>query len=138
MDSVKKEWLEQYLNYNGNGRIAKLIAPATAQAVKTFCEQEEEFLQAVEQSGKSFNECLEKITSGAGQAMSDIEVFRKAVQFYFSEADISVTMTINMSGKVEAEGRKKYEKPEDIEAPPVPEKSKPKKLALSLDDLIDF
>lgn len=141
METSKKTWLKQYLNYTENGRVQKIIASATAEALTTFCEQEPEFLQAVEQSGKTFDECLTHISSGVSASkpgISDMEVFKKAVQFYFSEADIKVVMTIDMCGKVEAEGKKKYEKPEVIEAPPVPEKSKPKKMALSLDDLIDF
>ena len=44
-----------YFQYNGNNRVGKLIAKPTADALLTFCEQEPEFEQAIEQSGKSFD-----------------------------------------------------------------------------------
>ena len=135
METSKKTWLKQYLNYTGNGRVQKIIASATAEALTTFCEQEPEFLQAVEQSGKTFDECLTHISSGVSASkpgISDMEVFKKAVQFYFSEADINVVMTIDMCGKVNAEQQAAEPDPVPVSEPA------PKQMTLSLDDLIDF
>ena len=131
-----------YFQYHGNDQIGKTIAKPTADALWSFCEQEPEFAQAVEQSEKSFDECIKEISRGLGRACSDLTVFTKAVQFYFSGATISYNMTINMSGSVEAAEKKPYKKPEVIPPPPVsapkPSASASKKLTLNLDDLLDF
>ncbi len=130
-----------YFQYHGNDQIGKVIAKPTADALWSFCEQEPEFAQAVEQSEKSFDECIKEISRGLGRACSDLTIFTKAVQFYFSGATVSYNMTINMSGSVEAE-KKPYKKPEVIPPPPVsapkPSTSASKKLTLNLDDLLDF
>lgn len=130
--------------YTGNNIKGKVICGPTARALALFCEQEPEFKQAVEQSDKTFDECIDSIAKGIGQSCSDIEVFTKAVNFYFDGATISVQMTINMSGKVEAEHekanqaeKKPYIKPQVLETPPV-QKTENKTLTLSLDDLLDF
>jgi hypothetical protein len=131
-----------YFKYTGDDKKGKVIASPTADVLWSFCEQEPEFAQAVEQSGKSFNECIKEVARGIGQAASDLSVFTKAVQFYFEGATISYNMTINMSGSVEAAEKKPYKKPELRPAPPVsapkPSASASKKLTLNIDDLLDF
>lgn len=131
-----------YFQYHGNDQIGKTIAKPTADALWSFCEQEPEFAQAVEQSEKSFDECIKEISRGLGRACSDLTVFTKAVQFYFPGATISYNMDIHLSGTVEAKEKKPYKKPEVIPPPPVsapkPSASASKKLTLNLDDLLDF
>lgn len=41
------------------GKYQQAVAAATAKALTLFCEQETEFEQAIEQSGKSFQGCLD-------------------------------------------------------------------------------
>lgn len=111
------------------GQKEKAIASATAAALISFCEQEPEFEQAIEQSGADFQSCLNDVVSGVGTSISDIDVFRKAVKFYFSTATVSVVMTIDLSG--------------DNGAPPITmtkneNKNESKTLTVSLDDLLDF
>ncbi len=136
-----------YFEYNGNNKVGKLIAKPTADALLTFCEQEPEFEQAIEQSGKSFDDCIKEIAGGfsaSNPACSDFTVFKKAVQFYFPGATISYNMDIHLSGTVEAKEKKLYKKPEVIPPPPVSapkpsaSASASKKLTLNLDDLLDF
>lgn len=131
-----------YFQYNGNSNIGELIAGPTADALWSFCEQDMEFAQAVEQSGKTFNDCINEISRGLGRSCSDFTVFTKAVQFYFPGATISYNMDIHLSGTVEAKEKKPYKKPEVIPPPPVsapkPSASASKKLTLNLDDLLDF
>lgn len=110
------------------GQKEKAIASATAAALISFCEQEPEFEQAIEQSGADFQSCLNDVVSGVGTSISDIDVFRKAVKFYFSTATVSVVMTIDLSGD---------------NAPPITmtkneSKNESKTLTVSLDDLLDF
>lgn len=110
------------------GRYQKAIAGETAKALTIFCEQEREFEQAIEQSGKSFQECLDSVVKNFGTAVSDIEVYRKAVKFYFSTATVHFNMTIDLSG---GNGH--------IDPPITMTQSKPKSsLSVSLDELLDF
>lgn len=110
------------------GQKEKAIASATAAALISFCEQEPEFEQAIEQSGADFQSCLNDVVSDVGTSISDIDVFRKAVKFYFSTATVSVVMTIDLSGD---------------NTPPITmakneSKNESKTLTVSLDDLLDF
>lgn len=133
-----------YFVYTGKDKKGNVIAGPTGKALWDFCQQEPEFMQAVEQSHKSFDECIDSVAHTLAQSCSDLEVYTKAVKFYFSEATISMSMTINMSGEVESSQKIKYSKPEILEAPPapeteaVPEPAVPKKITLDLDSLIDF
>lgn len=121
--------LEKYFDTKGiKGKYQRAVANETAKALMQFCEQESEFEQAIEQSGKTFHECLDSIVKGIGGSMSDLEVYTKAVKFYFSTATIHFRMTIDLSGD---NGH--------IDPPITITHNKPKSsLSVSLDDLLDF
>lgn len=112
-----------------NGQKQRAIASAVATALLEFCKQELEFEQAIGQSGKSFAECLDAIIKGIGNSISDLEIYSKAVKFYFETAEIHFNMSIDLSGG------------NGYEVPPIV-MSEPKKtsagLSISLDDLLDF
>ena len=76
-------------------KYARAIAKPTADALTEFCRQEPEFEQAIEQSGKSFDDCLTAITKGIGQSISDLEIYTRAVKFYFPVAAVRFHMTID-------------------------------------------
>ena len=101
------------------GQKAKAIAEPTANALIAFCEQSEEFARAVI-DGEDFANCLKTISRDFGNAVSDFEVYSKAVQFYFPGAVIKFEMKILMSG---------------YELKPTPNKEN---LSLSLDSLLDW
>lgn len=110
------------------GKAQSVIAGETAKALMHFCEQEPEFEQAIEQSGKSFSDCLNSITkdvSASNAGVSDIEIYRRAVKFYFSTATVEFVMNINLSGGNGA-------------APAAPAEHKSDVLSVSLDELLDF
>lgn len=102
-------------------RRAQVIAEPTLEALNTFCEQNEEFAQAVLQTNKTFAECAENAVKGAGGSLSDIEVYRKAVGFYFKGADVHFNMTIDLGDGSDIL--------KQTARPPV---------SLSLDSLLDF
>ena len=98
----------------------KYVAGAVTDALKGFCEQDEEFAQAIVQSDKSLNECIDKVLKGHGNCISDLEVYRRAVEFYFPGATVSMTLKIHVN-------------PYDVKE----EESKPSSvIELDLDDLI--
>ena len=119
--------LEKYFDVSDiRGQYQQAIAPETAKILKEFCGQEKEFEKAIEQSGKTFQECLDTVVKGIGRSISDIDVYRKAVQFYFEGAEVQFIMKINLSG--------------NSEAPPITVRKGGKKssLNLSFDSLLDF
>lgn len=64
-----------------------------------FCQQDEEFAQAVVQGG-SFENCVKAAVVGAKNHTPDIEIYRKAVQFYFPGCDICMSMSIDLCASV--------------------------------------
>ena len=128
---------KEYFTYDGKNQKGKVISEPTAEALQNFCEQEPEFDQAIFQSKKTFTECIDFIANGIGNSISDLEVFKRAVQFYFPGATLNMVMTINLCGSVEKEAAERakieYTKPEVI-----PEPEPENKMVLSLDDLLDF
>lgn len=95
------------------------------EALKQFCSQNSEFAQAVVQSSKTFKECVESTVKGVVSAISDIDVYRKAVEFYFSGATVHFNMTIDL-------GDNGFSNAPLTEAADKPSSG----LSLSLDDLL--
>lgn len=65
-----------------------------------FCRQDGEFAQAVYQGG-SFKECMEAVAKGCGSALSDLEAYRRAVQYFFPGAGIRVQMRVSLTGNLD-------------------------------------
>ena len=76
---------------------AKLMASSIADALCDFAKQNNEFAQAIVQGG-SFIDCMTAVAKGVGNSISDLEAYRRAVNFYFPTALISFSMTINTEG----------------------------------------
>jgi len=89
-------------------RKASAMAPAVKEALLSFCRQDEEFAQAVAQGG-SFKDCMTDVAKGVGTSISDLDAYKRAVEFYFKGAEIRMTMTIDLIGAArgEAEPEKK-------------------------------
>lgn len=71
---------------------------AVYETLVSFCRQDEEFAQAVAQNEKTLSDCLKAVANGVGTSISDLDAYKKAVQFYFPGADIRCTMTIDLIG----------------------------------------
>lgn len=105
------------------GAKEKAIFVPMVKTLTDFCHQDGEFAQAVAQGG-SVADCAVACVKGVGGAISDLEVYRRAAQFYFPGCEVEMTMKIYMS---------EYDKPDAVEkaecAPEAP--------AIAL-DLTDF
>lgn len=109
------------------GKKQAAIAEAVAKALKQFCEQEPEFEQAVEQSDKTYSECLDSVVKGVGNSISDLEAYSRAVKYYFETAVIHFNMLIDLSGD------------NGYTPPPITmTEQKQSGLTVSLDELLDF
>ena len=107
------------------GSKERAMADAVFTAIKDFCVQDEEFAQAVVQGG-TFGECMKKVAAGVGNSISDLEAYKKAVQFYFPGAEVRMQLTIDLIG----EAAKDAEYGEERVVIPGPD------MILSLDDFI--
>lgn len=92
------------------GQKEKVMAPAVYSQLITFCWQNEEFAGAVIKGG-SFADCMKKVAAGVGNSISDLDAYKKAVQFYFPGAEVKMSLTINLGGKT-AETEKANTRPE--------------------------
>lgn len=116
---------EKYFDVkNIKGRYQQAVAADTAKALTLFCSQEPEFEQAIEQSDKTFQECLDSVVKGVSESVSDFKAYNKAVKFYFSTAVVHFNMQIDLIGD------SKHDDP-----PITMTKSS---LSVSLDSLLDF
>lgn len=91
-----KEKLTAELTNAKIGKYETEVKNAVLRTICKFCEQNAEFKQAIEQSSKSFADCLRATVKGAGASLEDLEVYKRAVAFYFPGADIKCTMTLDL------------------------------------------
>lgn len=83
-------------------RYASAMKNAVCETLDGFCRQDGEFAQAVVQGG-TFEDCMKAVAKNCGNAISDLEAFRRAVRFYFPGADVQFHMTVNLCADVETE-----------------------------------
>lgn len=104
------------------------VKSAVLRTLCKFCEQNAEFKQAIEQSDKSFADCLKATVRGvSGLSLEDLEVYKRAVAFYFPGADIKCTMTLDLGDNGFSNSNSKTSTEADSG-----------KLQLDLDSLLDF
>ncbi len=83
-----------------NGQKEKAMAEAVKKALIDFSKQDREFAQAIMEHSGTFAECMKAVAKDVRSYISDIEAYRRAVQFYFSGADINFSMTVNLCASV--------------------------------------
>lgn len=124
-----------------NGQKEKAMAGPVMEAIKAFCQQEPEFAQAVVQ-GQSFADCMKKVAAGVGNSISDLDAYKKAVQFYFPGAEVRMMLTIDLVGEAQHDEEIPTGNPsvtaEAVPAPLTQGSHEGKILTLDLDDLFSF
>lgn len=108
MDAILK--LDEEAKKGSYDRYAQAMKGAVLRALKDFVKQDAEFAQAVVQGG-SFEDCMKAVAKGCGSSISDLDAYKKAVQFYFPGANIKMSMTIDLIG---AAAGKEEEKPKGV------------------------
>ena len=96
-EAIKKLDAELAAAKQAKDQKAKAVAQAVYDAITGFCEQQEEFAQAVVQSGKTLSDVCAAAMKGVGSSISDLEVYRRAVSVYFPGAVVDCVMTVRMS-----------------------------------------
>lgn len=93
IDRIEKERED----FKSNSPYAKAVKNEVAEALKSFCAQNEEFAQAVAQAGGSFAQACEAIFWEKNiQHISDVECYKRAVGFYFHGATVRCEMTVDL------------------------------------------
>lgn len=77
------------------GWAAQAMAGPVAEQLIDFCRQDAEFAQAVVEGG-SFAGCMAAVGKNCGSVLSDLEAYRRAVQFYFPGAGVRSSITIDL------------------------------------------
>lgn len=84
-----KEKLEAEDKLFKGGRAAASVQSYVLRALLNFADQEPRFAEVVCNTERTFSECCAAVVHNAGEVLSDLEAYRKAVQFYFPNAEIS-------------------------------------------------
>ena len=98
------------------GQKETAMVGAVMAAIRDFCLQDAEFAQAVVQGG-NFADCMKMVAAGVGNSISDLDAYKKAVQFYFPGAEIKMQLTIDLIGKAAGEKPKEQPKAVPVAAP---------------------
>ena len=79
-------------------RYGDAVKNFVASTLTNFCEQNERFARVVYETEATLSDCCSKIMKNCGNHISDIDVYRGAVRYYFPNAEVHFTMTIDASG----------------------------------------
>ena len=112
---------EELKSFSGD-KYGSAVKEFVASTLTEFSEQNEAFARVVAGTKRSLSDCCKEIMKGCGSHISDIDVYRKAVQFYFPNAEIHMAMTIEINGDAPSA---EYMAKEAPKAPPKPA-AKPK------------
>lgn len=81
-------------------RYGQIMHSDVLNALCCFCEQNVEFAQAICQTDKTIEDCMKAVAKGVGTGISDLEAYKRAVQFYFAGATVSFKMLIDVGDGV--------------------------------------
>lgn len=99
IDFFEKQWQDKAIEKTTQerkqvkGQKESAMANAVLDMVHEFCIQSSKFAKAVVEGG-SFADCMSAVAKGVGAHISDIDAYKKAVQFYMPGAEIVVQMQI--------------------------------------------
>lgn len=83
------------------GERESIMADPVLDMLHEFCIQSEDFAKAVAEGG-TFAACMAAVAKGVGNSISDIDAYKKAVQFYFPGAEVHMQMQIITEKKEES------------------------------------
>lgn len=78
------------------GQYVNAVKKPVTDVLISFCKQEPEFAQAIVQSGKKLEDCLNAVVKDVKGSISDVDAYTRAVRFYFPIAGIDFKMTIDL------------------------------------------
>ena len=89
--------------FQGN-KYEAVMKTAVADALESFCWQDEEFAQAVAYCHVR-GVRMAVVAKGCGSSLSDIEAYRRAAAFYFRGAEVRMELRICLEPEAEEAGK---------------------------------
>ena len=80
------------------GREAQAVRDYILKTLIYFADQEPRFAEVVCNTKRTFSECCAAVVHNAGGMISDLEAYRRAVQFYFPNAEVEFVMNVKLTG----------------------------------------
>lgn len=107
-------------------RYGQAVKDFVASTLTNFCNQNVRFAEVVYKTKRTLSDCCAAIMKGCGQHISDIDVYRSAVRYYFPNSEIVFQMNITFTGDApsQEEMDKAAEKP--VQTEKQPKKAAPK------------
>lgn len=99
-DLARKKLVEEEKSFSG-GQKEKVVYKDVSRTLQSFC-GEEWFAKAVLQTSNTLSDCCKEIMSHVnGSGISDFEVYKRAVEFYFPTATVKFKMEITLNDQRE-------------------------------------
>lgn len=108
-DKIAKELSE----FKGD-RYGQAVKSFVASTLTNFCGQSQRFAKVVFETEATLSDCCAEIMKGCGSHISDIDVYRGAVRYYFPNAEVQFTMTIDASGDIPSADEMAKPKPQAV------------------------
>ena len=105
----------EYGNFTGDTK-ARAVSSYVSTIIQDFCKQDARFAEVVYKFKRTLSDCCKDVMHGVVSHISDIDVYRGAVKFYFPNSEISMNMSIKITGEAPSN--------EEIEKEPEPPKVK--------------
>lgn len=105
----------------------KIMYNEVANVLRNFCSQNEKFAEIVYKTKRTFNDCMNEVAKNHGDGISDIDAYRRAVQFYFPNSQIEFLMKMTLTGEEPDEKYINKETPKPKSKPAAKPNNKPSK-----------
>ena len=77
----------------------RAVAPSVADMLCSFCRQDDGFAAAVIDRGATFADCVDEIMKGVGSSISDVELYRRAAEFWVPGAEVTAEIRVTIKEK---------------------------------------
>ena len=122
LEKIEKEKSE----FNGD-KYGKAVFEYVAKTLSDFCSQDERFAEVVYKTRRSLSDCVAATMKGCGNAISDLEVYRRATKFYFPNSEVKFEMLIELGDEPDEKYLNKEPKAQKEEVKAEKPKIEPKK-----------
>lgn len=99
IQTLAVEKIDSELKEFKGDRYGQAVHTYVANALREFCQKNERFAEVLYKTKRSLSDCIAEIMKGCGNAISDIEVYRRAAKLYFPNSEVEFIMTITISGE---------------------------------------
>lgn len=106
IEQAKQKLEEETKSFKGD-QYGMVVHKDLSETLKNFCD-EEWFAEALLNSGKTLSDCCKAILSDVQQGISDVEVYKRAVEFYVPGSTVKCQLSVCRSwedARTPADGR---------------------------------